>query len=123
MDGAEAREVILFESYDEDGVLCALRMCDDPGPNRMRRLLRALRSIFEDLRGATVLDRHLASTLHGLAVHSDSYTLAGSMQGYGWREGLITDEVPALVRAVESIFAGEWQELHAEPDSVVKRSS
>jgi hypothetical protein len=112
VESAEARDLIVFESYDADGVLGALRMCDDPGPERMRRLLLALRCLFEDLRGATSIDRRLAAALHGLAVYSESYSLSGSMQGYKWREGLIVDEIPALGLAVESIFAGEWQEVH-----------
>jgi hypothetical protein len=117
MHGAQARNLILFEAYDADGVLEMLRRCDDPGPDRMHRLVLALRRLFEDWRGVTVLDRRLASALHELAVYADRYTLSASMEGYGWRMGLIIDELPALMRAIHSVFEGTWPDLRAEPNT------
>jgi len=112
MTPTEARDLLLAESLAVDGVLIALRMGDDPGPERMGRLIAALRVIFDQLQGATVIDRELAYALHGFAVYPDMHVSSWARQGRKWRPGLVENELPALGFAIESIFAGAWQEAH-----------
>jgi hypothetical protein len=113
MDASAARCLVLAESCGEDGVIVLLRMGDDPGQERMRQLLLALRQIFDEVHGAKTFDRELAYALHVLAVYPEAQISSWSRQGCTWREELVAVEIPAVALAVESIFAGEWEELHA----------
>jgi hypothetical protein len=86
-------------------------MGDDPGPERMKRLLEALKVVFKDLQGATAIDRRLAAGLHGLAVFSDQEISSWARQGRKWRPALVNIEAPALAMAVLSIFEDAWVDL------------
>ncbi|HEY1068099.1 MAG TPA: hypothetical protein VGE52_18390 [Pirellulales bacterium] len=115
MDVVQAKELIWYEACESGGVVLTLRMGDDPGVERMRKLLLALKIVFDDLHEATAIDRPLAYALHALAVYPESQASAWSRQGRTWRTHLIADEIPAVALAAESIFAGEWQDLSDEP--------
>lgn len=108
MNANEARGFLWNESCEKDGIVVMLRMGDDPGPDRMGKILLALRCVFEDLNGANAIDRLLAYALHCLANYSESQISSWMRQGRKWRDGLLEEELPNLLMAVESIFAGEW---------------
>lgn len=109
MKPSPARDRILSEAFQEDGVVTDLRMGDDPGPERMQRIIHDLREVFDGLNGAAAIDRELAHALFVLAVQIEAQLTSWAMQGLVWRDALFTEEYPAILLAVESIFAGEWQ--------------
>jgi len=86
-------------------------MGEDPGPERMGRLLEASKVIFNELQGATTIDRRLAGALHALAVFSDQKISSRARQGREWRRNLVDTEVPALSTSVLSIFEDAWVDL------------
>src|SRR5215212_6427129 len=49
-----------------DGLLASVRQGLDPGAERMRQLISALRTVFDSLRGQAELDRQLAAALFTL---------------------------------------------------------
>lgn len=113
MTPSEARERILDEAFGPDGLIVALRMGEDPGPERMARTLEAIRVLFADLRGAGAIDRRLADALFGLAYYGDLQVESWRRQGRSWRTELVDREMPALAMAVASVFADEWADLFA----------
>lgn len=104
----EAKELIISEATDEHGILMMVRMGDDPGPARIREVLRAMRILFDSLEGQNQISRPLAHALFRLAYnvpwHIDSWERAGAT----WRKGLINEEQTDLINAIESIFKGVW---------------
>lgn len=111
MDGATARALVLDESFGENGIVLLLRMGDDPGRQRMRRLLTALHVILEEWRGVATLDRAMAHALYSLAAEADAHVASWARQGRVWREELADDEIPNIMIAVESIFADDAEEM------------
>lgn len=111
MSPTEARERILDEAIGLDGLVVALRMGEDPGPERMARALEAIRVLFADLRGAVSIDRRLADALFGLAYHGERQIESWRRQGLAWRPELVDREMPALAMAAASVFADEWADL------------
>jgi hypothetical protein len=108
MTPGEARQLILNEGIGERGIVVLIRMGDDPGPERMQRLLDALRVQFTELGDSQTIDRQLAYALFGLANHVEANINSWITQGRKWPDRLVDRELPELLMAVESIFCGEW---------------
>ena len=89
-------------------------MGDDPGPERMARIIAATRVVFEELRGAEAVDRRLAYALYGLACYCESEVVSWAGRGHSWRRALTDRELPALLTAVESVFSGECGDLTSD---------
>ena len=102
---AELEALIFDESCAEDGIVIMIRMGQDPGRERVRRLNNALQELDELTRGQTVLDRRLAYALFGLAVYPDQETRSWTRAGkdvYAEKPLALTiDEGEVLRRVVE----------------------
>jgi hypothetical protein len=103
-----AQELILFEggSGEDKALFVAVRMGDDPGPERMRRLLTALQIVGDALKGQDLINRELAAALWVLGSTVVSNYEAGERNGIRWREGFF-EEIVELMNEVEGIFIGE----------------
>lgn len=113
MNEAEAVGLIILEARNEgDSLLAIVRGGEDPGAERMHRLVSALAVIFHSLGGRVEIDRRLASALFTLG--SDVPLTISSLAGKGhlWRKGFMEDEVYQLLVGVQSIF--EDSEFRAE---------
>jgi len=64
MSNTEAHALIHAEALGESGLVVAARMGDDLDPARVARLVSAIRTVADSLRGARSLDRELAASLH-----------------------------------------------------------
>jgi hypothetical protein len=84
------------------------RMGTDPGPERFDNAIAAVRVIFEQLDDATTIDRSLAYSLYSLANYVEPQLTSWSERGKQCRPRLLDYELPSLLLAVESVFAGEW---------------
>jgi len=93
-----------------DGLLVSVRKGEDPGTERMRRLITALGTVFNSLGGQAELDRRLAAALFTLG--SDLPLTISSLvsKGQNWRRGFMEDEVYELLMGVQSIFEDRWPE-------------
>ena len=112
---AELEALIFHESCAEDGIVIMIRMGQDPGRERMRRLNNALQELDELTRGQTVLDRRLAYALFGLAVYPDQETRSWTRAGREWPEDLVSREVIELGIHVENIFEGGLTDEELDP--------
>ena len=109
MNYDQARELILWEANDMNGLVVCVRGGDDPGPERMARLLLALRVVFDDLHGQATLERMLASALHAFTFHVLGQVTDGP-RSTAWRDEFVEIEVVRVAAAVESIFEDIWEE-------------
>jgi hypothetical protein len=89
---------------------------DDPGPERMRRLVSALAVVFHSLSGQGVIDRKLASALFTLGSNVPLTISSLANRGHVWRKGFMEEEVYELLVGVQSIF--EDREFEAEGETV-----
>lgn len=103
---AELEALIFHESCAVDGIAIMIRMGQDPGRERMRRLNSVLQELEELTRGQTTLDRRLAYALFGLAVYPDQETRSWARAGREWPLELVSEELIELVIHVERIFEG-----------------
>jgi hypothetical protein len=72
MNYHEARAIVLDEGIGPAGIVVALRMGEDPGPERMSRVVATMRVLFDELRGAEAIDRQLGYATFGLAYYAES---------------------------------------------------
>ena len=103
---AELEALIFHESCAVDGIAIMIRMGQDPGRERMRRLNSVLQELEELTRGQTTLDRRLAYALFGLAVYPDQETRSWARAGREWPGELVSEELIELVIHVERVFEG-----------------
>jgi hypothetical protein len=103
----EARDLILAEGLGETGMVVALRMGEDPGPERMAGLLDAVALVSADAGVAQTVSRRLAYALFSLAHHGAGQVESWAAAGRSWREELLEQEIPALLLAVEWFFSGD----------------
>ena len=118
MSEEEAVALVISEAHaDEESLLASVRNGEDPGTERMLRLVSALAVLYHSLRGQGLIDRKLASALFTLGsdVPLTISSLAG--KGHGWRKGFMENEVFELLVGVQSIF--EDREFEAEADEAV----
>ena len=107
MTFAEAENLVLREGHGEDGLAVCVRMLEDPGAERMRRLLVALRVIFDGVHGQPAIDRRLAGALYYFSA-CVFQPVTSQVRSHTWRDEFIATEVVQLEAAVESIFSGVW---------------
>lgn len=105
---SQARQLLSDEAFGPDGLLVKVRMGDDPGPERFDRVLAAVRTVFDAIGNAQTIDRPLAHALFALANDVEGQVGGWMDRGMIWRSRLVDQELPNLLMAVESVFAGEW---------------
>ena len=91
-----------------DSLLTSVRNGEDPGAERMRQLILALRTVFQSLNGQAELDRHLAAALFTLGSDVPLTISSLATKGQSWRRGFMETEVYELLMAVQSIFEDRW---------------
>ena len=69
MQRRDAKAVIRFEAFADDGLVTRVRMGEEPGAERMAALLEALQQVFADREGKTRISRELAYDLFSLSFH------------------------------------------------------
>ena len=109
--------IITEARADERGLLASVRNGEDPGEERMRQLILALKTVFQSLNGQAELDRHLAAALFTLGSDVPLTISSLASKGQVWRRGFMEDEVYELLMGVQSIFEDRW--LQNEPPETV----
>ncbi len=118
MNPEDALVLIISEARaDGDGLLVGIRNGEDPGVERMQRLISALKIVFHALNGQAELDRHLAAALYTLGSDVPLTISSLASKGQIWRRGFMEDEVYELLMGVQSIFEDKW--LHPESTETV----
>lgn len=111
MNTEEAIKIILSEAHPGvDSLLSGIRNGEDPGAERMRRLVSALQTVFQLLSGQPDLDRKLAAALFTLGSDVPLTISSLATKGRGWRKGFMEEEVYELLMGVQSIFEDRWLE-------------
>ncbi len=100
-----------------DGLLMRVRNGEEPGPERMRQLISALKTIYDSLHGQAELDRQLAAALFTLGSDVPLTISSQASRGQSWRKGFMEEEVYELLMGVQSIFEDRW--LAAGPEETV----
>ena len=113
----EAKQIILDEAGSDDGIVNAFRMGRDPGPERMRRLIAAIKVLFDRIDGQDRILREVAAALYVLGTEVPAQIESWNRNGAAWRPDLVDRELVELLSAVESMFAGEWLGDVAEGES------
>ena len=105
----EACDLVLREGLEEQGLCVIVRMGQDPGRERVAKLVRAIRVIYDQLRDEQQVSRPLAYALFAIA-----FTVQGHVQGgqrsSEWPDEFVDDEQYQICLAVESVFANRWAE-------------
>ncbi|HVF90490.1 MAG TPA: hypothetical protein VNH22_10515 [Blastocatellia bacterium] len=102
---------------DGDSLLLIVRNGEDPGTERMRQLVSALKTIFHSLNGQAELARSLAAALYTLGSDVPLTISSLASQGHSWRKGFMEVEVYDLLMVVQSIFEDKW--LEPEPTETI----
>lgn len=110
MTAEEAIELITSEA---DSLLATVSGGDDPGPERMRRLISALAVAFHSFSGRGEIDRRLASALFTLGSNVPLTISSLANRGHVWRKGFMEEEVYELLVGVQSIFEDRTFEAEA----------
>lgn len=113
---AELEELIFHEGTAIDGIVVQVRMGQDPGPERMKRLNSALQELDEILRGQTTLDRRLAYAFWALGTYVNQNLHSWAREGRQWRPELMNEELYELLMHVEYLFEGGLTEEEAEEE-------
>jgi len=118
MNTGEAVALIISEAHSEgESLLVGVRNGEDPGPERMRQIILALKTIFHALDGEAELDRSLAAALFTLGSEVPLTISSLASQGHIWRRGFMEVEIYELLMGVQSIFEDRW--LAPEPAETV----
>ena len=118
MTPEDAVTLIISEARAEgDSLLGNIRQGQDPGPERMRQLILALRTVFRSLGKQAELDRHLAAALFTLGSDVPLTISSLASKGQTWRREFMEVEVYELLMGVQSIFEDRW--LEPEPSETV----
>lgn len=114
MTEAEAIALVISEARNEGNSLLAIvRGGEDPGAERMRRLVSALAIVFHSLSGQSRIDRRLASALFTLGSDVPMTISALANKGHVWRKGFMEKEVYELLVGVQSTFEDRSFETEA----------
>jgi hypothetical protein len=114
MSTDDAVALIISEARNSgSGLLISLRNGEDPGTERMRQLVSALRTIFDALHGQAELDRQLAAALYTLGSDVPLTISALASKGQSWRREFMEVEVYELLIGVQSIFEDRWFETES----------
>jgi hypothetical protein len=104
----QAKQLILDEATGESGIVVDFRMGRDPGSERMRHLIRAIKVLFDRIEGQDKILREVAYSLYLLGTEVPTQIESWARNGATWREGLMDSDLVNLLEAVESLFRGEW---------------
>lgn len=96
---------------NQDALLMRMQQAKPPVPGQITSILLALKVVFAGVKDATTIDRKLAYALYHLAIKSQQLYAAGRKAGVDWPP-LLKEDLLRMAIAVESIFSGEWQNLH-----------
>jgi hypothetical protein len=114
MSEEEAVALIISEARNEgDSLPATVRSGEDPGAERMRRLVSALAVVFHSLSGRGEIDRRLAAALFTLGSDVPLTISALVNKGHVWRKGFMEEEVYELLVGVQSIFEDRGFEAEA----------
>ncbi|HYY57109.1 MAG TPA: hypothetical protein VE842_07220 [Pyrinomonadaceae bacterium] len=116
MSPDDALALIISEADADNGLLGSLRNGEDPGAERMRRLISALGVVFRSLAGQVQIDRNLAAALFTLGSDVPLTISSLASKGRNWRRGFMEVEVYELLMGVQSIFEDRWFEPEPEPE-------
>jgi hypothetical protein len=94
-----------------DALLMRLKQGKPPVPGQITSLLLALKVVFASLEDATTLDRELTYALYQLSMKTQQLFAAGVKAGVDWPP-LLKEDLVRIAIATESIFSGNWQNLH-----------
>jgi hypothetical protein len=118
MSPEEATVLIISEARtDWNSLLVSVRNGEDPGTERMRELISALKTLSLSLGGLPQLDRQLAAALFTLGSDVPLTISSLASRGHAWRRVFMEEEVYELLMAVQSIFEDRW--LATEPTETV----
>jgi hypothetical protein len=111
MNTEDAVALIISEARaGGDSLLANVRQGLDPGRERMRELISALRTVFHSLDKQAELDRHLAAALFTLGSDVPLTISSLASRGQMWRKEFMEEEVYELLMGVQSIFEDRWLE-------------
>ncbi len=114
----DALALIISEARpDGDSLLASVKNGEEPGTQRMSRLISALAVIFHSLGGRAEIDRKLAAALFALGSELPLTISSLASRGHSWRRGFMEDEVYELLMGVQSIF--EDRPVGPEPAETV----
>ncbi len=94
-----------------DALLMRLKQGKPPVPGQITSILLTLKVVFSDLEHTTTLDRELAYALYQLSMKTQQLFTAGRKAGVDWPL-LLKEDLLRIAIASESIFSGDWQNLH-----------
>ena len=118
MTPEDAVALIINEARAEgNSLLGSVRQGQDPGRERMRQLILALRTVFHSLGKQAELDRHLAAALFTLGSDVPLTISSLANKGQSWRREFMEIEVYELLMGVQSIFEDRW--LEPEPTETI----
>ena len=112
----DLEELVLREGTSLDGIVVLIRMGQDPGRDRMKRLIGALKELDEILRGQTMLDRRLAYAFWALASYTEQNIRSWTREGREWPPELANEELIDLFTGVEYLFEGGLTQEEPDPD-------
>jgi hypothetical protein len=103
MTHTEALALIHAEALGESGLVVAARMGEVLDPTRVARLVSAIRTVADSVRGARSLDRELAASLHILGFEVLRQTGNWASRGREIPRAVL-DSLANLEGAVEDLF-------------------
>jgi hypothetical protein len=103
MSYTEALALIHAEAVGDSGLVVAARMGHDLDPARVARLVSAIRTVADSLRGTGSLDRKLAASLHVLGFLVSREAESWASRGAKLPKPVF-DSLIDLESAVEEIF-------------------
>jgi len=117
----DLEELVLREGTSLDGIVVLIRMGQDPGRDRMKRLIGALKELDKILRGRTTLDRRLAYAFWALATYVEQNIHSWAQEGRQWPPELASEELIDVLTYVEYLFEGGLTEEEPDPNCVRPR--
>ena len=107
MDVKTAKQVLITQADTTvaDSFLARLQQQQPPVPGQVTSLLLALKTLTEDLKGATQIERSLAYALHQLAYESRQCYERGRQEKVEWPP-LLNADLERIAIATAQIFKG-----------------
>jgi plasmid stabilization system protein ParE len=119
MTPEDAVALIIAEAREgDDSLITNVRAGQDPGPERMRQLIQALRTVFRSLARKAELDRHLAAALYTLGSDVPLTISSLASKGQAWRKEFMEQEIYELLIGVQGIFEDRWLD-EPEPSETI----
>jgi hypothetical protein len=94
-----------------DALVMRMQQGKPPVPGQITSVLLALKVVFAALEGASTLDRELTYALYQLVIKTQQLFASGRKTGVDWPP-LLREDLLRIAIAAESIFSGEWHNLH-----------